>query len=197
MDATSVSSVKFDVPDGAKIRIGIISTRRNAHIVDALKGGAKKTLLDIGVKDENIFETSVPGSWELPSAARFLALSGTVDAILCIGCLIKGDTLHFNYLAETVSSGLMTVQLSTNVPCTFGVLTCLDERQAAQRSYAGENHGISWAKTAVEMAALRQSALGIDKRGFLNFDCATTEANSLADNDNPRSPDVSTPKIYF
>jgi 6,7-dimethyl-8-ribityllumazine synthase len=121
------------------------------------------------VLEENIFETQVPGAWELPSAARFLALSGRVDAIVCIGTLIKGETMHFEHISEAVASGLMSVQLQTSVPCTFGVLTVLDESQAAARSYAGENHGVSWGKTAVEMAVLRAEALGLAKKGTINL----------------------------
>ncbi|KAJ8600181.1 hypothetical protein CTAYLR_001954 [Chrysophaeum taylorii] len=169
MDAGAVNSVSFEELDGSKVRIGIIKTRWNPKVVDSLSEAAKTTLGDLGVKKENIFETKVPGSWELPSAARFLALSGTVDSIICLGCLIKGETMHFEYIADTVSSGLMSVQLSTSVPCTFGVLTCNTEQQAAQRSYSGENHGISWAKTAVEMALLRQEALGMTKKGTMNL----------------------------
>lgn len=155
--------VSWGTMDGSTVRVGIIKTRWNSKIVDSLADGAKGAMLDLGVKEDNMFETVVPGSWELPSAARFLALSKTVDAIVCLGCLIKGDTNHYEYIAENVASGLMSVQLQTSVPCTFGVLCVLDEEQAAQRSYApdGDNHGISWGKTAVEMALLRQEALGI------------------------------------
>jgi len=193
MDAGSVKSVSFDKLDGSKVRIGIISTRWNPKVVDALQEGAKKTLLENGVVDDNVFETSVPGSWELPVAARFLALSATVDAIICVGCLIKGETSHYEYIADTVSTGLMSVQLQTSVPCIFGVLTCLTEEQAAARSYSGENHGVSWAKTAIEMASLRQSALGIDKKTTLNLGFGKT------DGDEPKPFPKAAPdkKIYF
>ena len=76
---------------------------------------------------------------------------------------------HRRHIAESVSSGLMSVQLQTSVPCTFGVLTVLNEEQAAARSYAGENHGESWGKTAVEMAVLRAEALGLAKKGTINL----------------------------
>mmetsp|Transcript_20426 Transcript_20426/g.62919 ORF Transcript_20426/g.62919 Transcript_20426/m.62919 type:complete len:227 (-) Transcript_20426:46-726(-) len=169
-DANAVNDVDFKTPEGAaSARVGIIKTKWNPKIVDTLADGAKQACLDAGVDADNIFETKVPGAWELPSAARFLALSGRVDAIVCVGCLIKGDTLHFEHIAESVSSGLMSVQLQTSVPCAFGVLTVLDEDQAAKRSYAGDNHGISWGKTAVEMACLRQEALGLAKKGTMNL----------------------------
>jgi len=169
MKAEAVDEVSFADVDGKSARIGIIKTKWNPKVVDALAAGAKAACLETGVAETNVFETTVPGAWELPSAARFLALSGRVDAIVCVGCLIKGETFHFEHIAEAVSSGLMSVQLSTNVPCTFGVLTVLDEKDAAARSYAGKNHGESWGKTAVAMAQLRQEALGMAKAGTMNL----------------------------
>ena len=85
------SEVAFGELDGSDIRVGIIRTRWNDEHVSNLVKGCKSALKDCKVKDENIFETSVPGSYELPLAARFLALSGTVDAIVCAGVLIKGE----------------------------------------------------------------------------------------------------------
>lgn len=84
----------------ADVRIGIISTRWNKEDVKRLVDGSRKALKECKVKDENIFETEVPGSFELPMAAKFLALSGTVDAIICAGVLIKGDTMHFEYICD-------------------------------------------------------------------------------------------------
>ena len=81
------------------------------------------------------------------------------------------------HIAEAVASGLMSVQLQTSVPCAFGVLTVLDEDQAAKRSYAGENHGESWGKTAVEMAVLRQEALGLAKKGTINLGFSDEESS--------------------
>mmetsp|Transcript_72 Transcript_72/g.128 ORF Transcript_72/g.128 Transcript_72/m.128 type:complete len:239 (+) Transcript_72:26-742(+) len=195
MDVNAVNTVSFENLDGTNVRIGIISTRWNAKIIDSLKSEVKNVLLSNNVKEENIFETSVPGSWELPSAARFLALSGTVDAILCLGCLIKGDTLHFEYIADSVSSGLMSVQLQTSVPCTFGILTVLNEEQAIQRSSGPNNHGTSWAKTTIEMASLRQSALGIsNKAGTINLGFANSDD---PDSSSPKMPKIGDKKIYF
>jgi 6,7-dimethyl-8-ribityllumazine synthase len=155
--------------DGEKCRIGVITTRWNKDIIDSLKSGIKDSLTECKVEDANIFETEVPGAFELPLAARFLAMSGTVDAIICVGCLIKGDTQHFEYIADSVSSGLMNVGLTTSTPVVFGVLTVNDEQQARDRAFGPNNHGISWGKTAVEMALLRQSALGQGKKSVLGF----------------------------
>lgn len=89
-------------------------------------------------------------------------MSGTVDAIICCGVLIKGDTYHFEYISDAVTKGIMDVNLSTMTPVIYGVLNCLDEEQVAKRSSnanGGHNHGEDWGKTAVEMAIMRREAL--------------------------------------
>jgi 6,7-dimethyl-8-ribityllumazine synthase len=143
------------------VRVGIIRTRWNDEYVSALVKNARTALLECNVTESNIFETQVPGAFELPLAARFLALSGTVDAIICAGVLIKGDTYHFEYISEAVSSGIMSVGLQTSTPCIFGVLTCANEEQVKART----SHGHDYGKTAVEMALLRSQALGASKAG--------------------------------
>mmetsp|Transcript_5271 Transcript_5271/g.6142 ORF Transcript_5271/g.6142 Transcript_5271/m.6142 type:complete len:225 (-) Transcript_5271:243-917(-) len=155
------SEVSFGELDGSSVRVGIIKTRWNEGHVSNLVEGARKALKECNVTEANIFETEVPGSFELPLAAKFLAMSGTVDVIITAGVLIKGDTMHFEYICDTVSSGLMTVGLSTNIPVIFGVLTCLDENQVIKRSSGDSNHGYDWGKTAVEMATLRNQAVGL------------------------------------
>jgi len=161
--------IAFGELDGEKCRIGVITTRWNKDIIDSLKSGITEALTECKVEDANIFETEVPGAFELPLAARFLAMSGTVDAVICVGCLIKGDTQHFEYISDSVSTGIMSVGLQTSTPIVFGVLTVNDEQQARDRAFGPNNHGISWGKTAVEMALLRQSALGQGKKGTLGF----------------------------
>jgi 6,7-dimethyl-8-ribityllumazine synthase len=96
------SDVSFETMDGSAMRIGIIRTRWNEKHVKSLNAACIQALKDCQVDEANIFETSVPGSYELPLAARFLALSGTVDAIVCIGVLIKGQTMHFEYISDAV-----------------------------------------------------------------------------------------------
>eukprot|EP00816_Leptocylindrus_hargravesii_P005626 CAMPEP_0196802122 /NCGR_PEP_ID=MMETSP1362-20130617/1811_1 /TAXON_ID=163516 /ORGANISM="Leptocylindrus danicus, Strain CCMP1856" /LENGTH=227 /DNA_ID=CAMNT_0042173337 /DNA_START=36 /DNA_END=719 /DNA_ORIENTATION=+ len=156
--------VAFPDLDGKEVRVGIIKTRWNKEHVDNIVSGAKEALAACNVTEDNIFETEVPGAYELPFAAKLLALSGTVDAIICTGVLIKGGTMHFEYICEAVSSGIMSVGLQTNVPVVFGVLTCLDEQQVIQRSTGANNHGDGWGKTAVEMALLRRESLGVKSR---------------------------------
>jgi len=156
------SEVSFDDDlDGSKMRIGIIRTRWNdehvSNLVAGVRDGLKQCKVDM---DQAVFETSVPGCFELPMAARFLALSGTVDAIVCCGVLIKGETMHFEYIADAVAKGLMNTGLQTSTPIVFGVLTCMDEDQVKARSSGSSNHGVDWGKTAVEMALLRTDAMG-------------------------------------
>eukprot|EP00591_Stephanopyxis_turris_P000974 CAMPEP_0195521000 /NCGR_PEP_ID=MMETSP0794_2-20130614/17758_1 /TAXON_ID=515487 /ORGANISM="Stephanopyxis turris, Strain CCMP 815" /LENGTH=222 /DNA_ID=CAMNT_0040650453 /DNA_START=53 /DNA_END=721 /DNA_ORIENTATION=+ len=162
--------IEFEAQDGSKVRVGIIKTRWNSEHVTNIVDGAKLALKECNVTDENIFETEVPGAYELPLAARFLALSGTVDAVICCGVLIKGDTMHFEYICDAVSSGIMQVGLSTSTPIIFGVLTCLNEEQVIARSTGDNNHGEGWGKTAVEMALLKTAALGSKKKmGSMGF----------------------------
>jgi 6,7-dimethyl-8-ribityllumazine synthase len=142
------------------MRIGIIRSRWNDKHVSNLVEGCKQALKDCKVDEQNIFETSVPGSFELPMAARFLALSGTVDCIVTIGVLIKGETLHFEFIADSVAKGIMNIGIQTSTPVIFGVLTCLNEEQVISRSTGNNNHGYDWGKTAVEMALLRTEAMG-------------------------------------
>jgi 6,7-dimethyl-8-ribityllumazine synthase len=148
------------------MRIGIIRTRWNQEHVSNLVGGVRKALQECKVPDDNIFETTVPGSFELPLAARFLALSGTVDAIVCAGVLIKGDTMHFEYIADAVSKGIMNIGIQTNVPIVFGVLTCLNEDQVRARSSGDSNHGYDWGKTGKQ---------GLQPTDCLGFDTIITD----------------------
>lgn len=112
------SEVSFGSLDGSDVRVGIIRTRWNDEHVSNLVTGCKKALKECNVQEENIFETSVPGSYELPLAARFLALSGTVDAIVCAGVLIKGEVsrnCHLSICREHWCSCLIAFFLSNNL----------------------------------------------------------------------------------
>ena len=98
-----------------------------------------QSLADCGVKPSNVFVTYVPGAFELPITARFLAASKRVDVIICLGCLIKGDTMHFEYIAQATANGIMQVAIESYVPCIFGVLTVLNKEQAVVRSTGAGN----------------------------------------------------------
>ena len=104
-------------------------------------------------------------------------MSGTVDAIITAGVLIKGDTMHFEYISDATSKAIMNVGISTNVPVVYGVLNCLTEEQVAKRSGDDNNHGYDWGKTAVEMALLRAEAVGTmgsKKPSGMGFGAATS-----------------------
>ena len=100
--------------------------------------------MQCNVKPTNVFTTYVPGAFELPITAKFLASSKRVDVIICLGCLIKGDTMHFEYIADATANGIMQVSLDTFVPCLFGVLTVLNKEQAIKRSQGTGNEGLHW-----------------------------------------------------
>ena len=141
--------------DGKGLRIAIIGARFNDHIVTNLRDGALRGLGRLGVADSDIMESWVPGAFELPLAAKELAQTGKVDAIICLGTVIKGDTPHFDYVCGEAARGIQDAQMSTGVPVMFGVLTVNTEQQAIDRSGPGiDNKGDEAAVGAVEMALL-------------------------------------------
>jgi len=143
--------------DTAKLRIGVLTTSWNESLVSSLSSQCIKLLLENGIKQENLFVAeSVPGSFELPFAAQALATSGNVDAVICFGVLIKGETTHFENISSAVSQGLMQVQLSANVPVVNGVLTCLSYEQAESRCNKSSNLPVSLSNTAIQMASYKK-----------------------------------------
>lgn len=146
--------VTFGKLNGSKLKIGIVASRWNAKVVDALLNGCMSALTECKVKKQNITLLRVPGSYELPFAARHLIEKKKVDAVVCLGCLIKGETMHFEFLAQAVTAGIMELNVDEDAPVVFGVLTCLTEKQARARSTGKNNHGYGWGMTAVEMGLL-------------------------------------------
>lgn len=141
--------------DGKGLRIAIIGARFNDHIVTKLRDGALRGLERLGVVDSDIMESWVPGAFELPLAAKVLAQTGKVDAIICLGTVIKGDTPHFDYVCGEAARGIQDAQLATGIPVMFGVLTVNTEQQAIDRSGPGiDNKGDEAAVGAIEMALL-------------------------------------------
>ncbi len=136
-------------------RFAIVVSRYNEDITAGLLAGARLALKDAEVRDEDVTIVRVPGAFEIPLAAQRLAETGRFDAVVCLGCLIKGDTMHFEYIASATSHGIMQAAAITGVPITFGVLTTLTEEQAVARSAEGpENKGRESALAAIEMATL-------------------------------------------
>lgn len=143
--------------DGNALKIGIVRARWNDEVVTSLTNGCKRELKACGVKDENIIEWKVPGSYELPMGGLKMIKNVAVDAIVCIGLLIKGETMHFEYIAEAVTQGIMRLNLDYEIPIIFGVLCVLNLEQALVRAglqSGGQNHGEDWGQGAVEMALL-------------------------------------------
>lgn len=141
--------------------IGIVSARFNDHIVTALRDGALRGLERVGVADDDIVEFWVPGAFEVALAAKALAQTGKVDAIICLGTVIRGDTPHFEYVCEAATHGIQDAQMSTGVPVMFGVLTLNTEQQAIDRSGPGiDNKGDEAAIGAVEMALVLRTIRG-------------------------------------
>src|ERR1043165_5456983 len=139
----------------AGCRFAIVVSRFNAEITEGLLEGARRALAEARVTAEHVTVVRVPGSFEIPLAAATLARSGSFDAVICIGCLIKGDTMHFEYIASATSHGIMDAAAATGVPITFGVLTTMTDEQAEIRSADGpDNKGREAALAAVEMATL-------------------------------------------
>jgi 6,7-dimethyl-8-ribityllumazine synthase len=139
----------------AGCRFAIVVSRFNDEITEGLLSGARATLAAAGVAAADVTLVRVPGAFELPLAARRLAESGDVDAVICLGCLIKGDTMHFEYIAAAASQGIMDATLATGIPITFGLLTTLTEEQAQRRAAPGsENKGREAAAAAIEMVTL-------------------------------------------
>lgn len=141
--------------DGTGLRIGIISARFNDHIVVPLRDGARRALARTGVADSDITEAWVPGAFELPLAAKVLASTGSVDAVICLGTVIRGDTPHFDYVAGEAAKGIGSAMMQAEIPIVFGVLTTNTLEQALDRAGAKSgNKGYDAAQTVIEMANL-------------------------------------------
>ncbi|MET0729433.1 MAG: 6,7-dimethyl-8-ribityllumazine synthase [Acidimicrobiales bacterium] len=144
--------------DGSGLRIGVVRARWNAHIVQRLAEGVDRGLAGLGVDPGEVVDVIVAGSFELPMGARVVASSGQVDAVICLGCVIRGETSHYDLVSGEAAAGIQQVQLSTGVPVAFGILTTEDEAQALARSEGagGHNVGEDAAVVAVEMARLTE-----------------------------------------
>jgi 6,7-dimethyl-8-ribityllumazine synthase len=145
--------------DGAGLRIGVVTARFNEFVTEALLEGARRGLRDAGVADDDIFESSVPGAFEIPFAGQCLLEERDLDAVIGLGAVIRGDTAHFDYVCQGVTQGIMQVSLDTGRPFAFGVLTVDTVAQAQERAGEGpDNKGAEAARVAVEMARMAQSA---------------------------------------
>ncbi|MBK6930833.1 MAG: 6,7-dimethyl-8-ribityllumazine synthase [Saprospirales bacterium] len=157
-----------NIPDAAEMRFGIVVSEWNAAITHALYEGCYNTLLKHGAQPENIHTVQVPGAFELPTGARMLNGQANPDALICLGCVIKGETSHNAYINHAVANGLVNLGIATGKPFIFGVLTPDTEQQALDRA-GGQfgNKGVEAAVTAIRMAALKRGPAGGKKKiGF-------------------------------
>lgn len=137
------------------LRFAIVASRWNDLIVSRLIDGARDALLRLGASESDLTLVRVPGSFEIPLAAKRLAASGRYDAIICVGAVIRGETPHFDHIAAGVTSGLATVSLETGLPIAYGIITADTVEQAINRAgVKAGNKGFEAATAAVEMANL-------------------------------------------
>lgn len=144
------------VPSAKPYRFGIIVAEWNAEITGALLAGAVDSLIENGAEENNIEVFRVPGTFELTSGAILLAESSRFDAIITLGCVIQGETRHFDFICDAVANGVSNVSIKTSIPVIFGVLTTDNLQQAKDRSGGKHgNKGIEAGITAIKMAQMR------------------------------------------
>ena len=147
--------------DASAFRFAVIVSRFNETVTGSLRAAAVAALEEAGAADANVQVLTVPGAFEIPQAARVAAESARFDAIICLGCIIRGETPHFDYLASAVAHGITDAAGDTGIPMAFGVLTTDTVEQATARSGPGaDNKGREAAAAAIEMAALCRAMSG-------------------------------------
>ena len=147
---------KADIPSAKGMRIGIVVANWNEEVTNGLLQGAKQTLLECGALESNIIIMEVPGSFELVFGAKLMSKQ-KVDAIICLGSVIQGETKHFDFVCNTVSIGIKDLNIVLNIPVIFGVLTDNNLQQAKDRSGGKHgNKGVESAITAIKMAHLNK-----------------------------------------
>jgi 6,7-dimethyl-8-ribityllumazine synthase len=146
------------VPSAKQMKFAIVYAEWNSQVTDALRDGAIKTLLKHGADKKNIHVHAVPGSFELTLGAQYMAEYSKADAIICLGCVIQGETRHFDFICDAVANGITHLNIKYNKPFIFGVLTTNNQKQAVDR--AGGKHGNKGdeaAVTAIKMVHLKES----------------------------------------
>ncbi|MEO6523951.1 MAG: 6,7-dimethyl-8-ribityllumazine synthase [Mucilaginibacter sp.] len=143
------------VPSAAPYKFGIVVSEWNSEITNALYGGAYQSLIDHGALPDHIYSYQVPGSFELTSGADLLLKDGKLDAVICLGCVIQGETKHFDFICQAVANGVSNVSIKYSKPVIFGVLTTDNQQQALDRAGGIHgNKGVEAAVTAIKMADL-------------------------------------------
>lgn len=147
-----------EIPSAVTYRFGIVVAEWNAQITETLYEGAYQSLINHGALPDNIFTYAVPGSFELTSGADLLLKNSKLDAVICLGCVIQGETRHFDFICNAVANGISNVAIKYSKPVIFGVLTTDNQQQAIDR--AGGKHGNKGdeaAITAIKMANLAET----------------------------------------
>lgn len=148
----------IEIPSAENFRFGIVVSQWNAEVTGALYDGAYSALVKNGALPENIIEIQVPGSFELTSGADLLLAAKKLDAVICLGCIIQGETRHFDFICNAVANGITNVSIKYSKPVVFGVLTTDDLQQAKDRSGGKHgNKGEEAAVTAIMMAHIKSS----------------------------------------
>ena len=151
-------------PAGA--RVAVVAARFNAHVVDELLAGCLRRLSEMGLAEASVDVERVPGAFELPVAAKVLARTGRYGAVICLGCVIRGDTPHFDYVAGECARGIQQVAVAESLPVIFGVLTTNTEEQALARAGGAHGHAGVWAAdAAAEMVDLVNRAAAARRTG--------------------------------
>ncbi|MEZ4788586.1 MAG: 6,7-dimethyl-8-ribityllumazine synthase [Flavobacteriales bacterium] len=144
------------VPSGAGRRFALVVSEWNREVTDALRAGARETLLRHGVKEADILETWVPGSFELALGAQLLLEQEALDGVICLGSVVRGETPHFDFVCQGATQGIMAVGLKFSLPVIFGLLTDDTMQQAKDRSGGKHgNKGVDCAVAVLKMAALK------------------------------------------
>lgn len=157
----SLSDFKhLDVQSAESFTFGIVVAQWNIEITGALYDGAYQLLLDKGAKPENIHTIQVPGSFELSSGADLMLKDTSVDAVICLGCVIQGETRHFDFICQAVANGITNVSIKYSKPVIFGVLTTDNQQQAEER--AGGIHGNKGEEAAI--TAIQMTRISADLR---------------------------------
>lgn len=148
---------KEHLPDARTMRIGIVVSEWNDRITSGLLKGCIDALTDCGVHQKNIFVAHVPGSFELPLGAQMLFENYSIEAVICLGCVIRGETAHFDFVCQACASGIQSLSMKIGKPVIFGVLTDDNEEQSIARSGGNKgNKGTEAAITAIKMIGLQR-----------------------------------------
>lgn len=151
LDAPSLPAI-----NGAAFSVAIVASRYNPELVDALVDQIRSHLVEAGVKEKKITVVRVPGANELPSAVQLLLQAKKHDVVVALGVIIRGDTIHYQLVAESSQEGLQRVALDTRTPVINGVVTAENRRQAEDRCLGEINRGAEFARAALTMAALKK-----------------------------------------